>query len=208
MAKTDGRRLRAAQTRRRILDAALRLFGERGYGAATMEAIAREAEVAVQTVYFTFGSKPQILKELVDLHVADQQNPLPTLQRPEIVRALATADPREQLRIAAAVSRDIHQRVAPVLDVLRAAAVTSAEAAELWEVNKAQRRAVVRRLVESMAARGSLAGGVSEGRAVDVCYALLGPELYQLVVSERGWTPQEWEEWVHASLCGTLLDPV
>jgi len=93
MTKIDGRRLRALETRRRILDASMRLFTGNGYGMTTIEAVAQEAGVAVQTVYFTFGNKLQILKELIDLHVAGDEDPVPTLERPAIIGALSAPSP-------------------------------------------------------------------------------------------------------------------
>src|SRR5260370_17833852 len=59
------RRPRAQATRRRIRDAARRLFVERGYVATTIEAIAGEAGVAVPTVYLAFGTKPALLAALL-----------------------------------------------------------------------------------------------------------------------------------------------
>jgi AcrR family transcriptional regulator len=211
MTKIDGRRLRALETRRRILDASMRLFTGSGYGMTTIEAVAQEAGVAVQTVYFTFGNKLQILKELIDLHVAGDEDPVPTLERPAILGALSAPDPREQIRLLAQVSRGIQERVAPVLDVLRAAAVTNSEAAQLWQVNKEQRRTVQRHFVETLARRERAGDDVErergQERLIDICYALLSPELYHLLVVERGWSPEQWEEWTYGNLCQNLLDP-
>ncbi|MFD0430969.1 TetR/AcrR family transcriptional regulator [Streptomyces zhihengii] len=87
------RRLKAQQTRNRMLEAAMSLFVEHGYGATTIDSIAREAKVAVQTIYFSFGSKQQILKELIDVHIAGDEDPVPTLERPHVVEALEAEDP-------------------------------------------------------------------------------------------------------------------
>ena len=212
MAKIDGRRLRAMETRRRILEAALRKFVGHGYGMTTIDAIAQEAGVAVQTVYFTFGNKLQILKELIDLHVAGDEDPVPTLERPAMTRALTAGAPRERIRMLAQASREVHERVAPVLDVLRAAALNNSEAAQLWELNKQQRRTVQRRFVESLvkarreSGEAEFAGPVLK-RFVDMCYMLLSPEAYHLLVVECGWSPAEWEDWTYSSLCRELLDP-
>jgi AcrR family transcriptional regulator len=205
MAKTDGRRLRSQATRRRMLDAAIKLFVQHGYGLTTIDSIAREAGVAVQTIYFSFGNKEKILKELIDLHVAGDDDPVPTLERPQVVEALSHDDPREQLRALAAVTRAINERVAPLLEVLRNAVICSGDGAELWETNKEQRRTVQRHFVDALAAKGRLAEGLDADRAVDVCYGVLGPEVYHLFVTERGWSPQEWEDWAAAALACHLL---
>lgn len=204
--KTDGRRARAEQTRARMLDAAMRLFVENGYGATTIESIAREAGVAVQTVYFSFGNKQKILKELIDRHVAGDDDPVPTLERPWVAEALDAADPVEQLRLQARGAREIHERVGGLLEMLRNAAVVSADAAELWQTNQHQRRVVQGYFVDALAKKNALPDGMARKRAVDICYGLLGPELYHLLVHERGWTPREWEQWVFDSLRGHFVE--
>ncbi len=203
--KTDGRRARAEQTRARMLDAAMRLFTENGYAATTIESIAREAGVAVQTVYFSFGNKQRILKELIDRHVAGDDDPVPTLERPWVAEALGAADPVEQLRLQARGAREIYERVGGLLEVLRNAAVTSGEAMELWQTNQRQRLVVQRHFTDALADKGAVPHGMTRDRAADLCYGLLGPELYHLLVHERGWSPREWEQWVFDSLCGHLV---
>ncbi|OEJ29781.1 hypothetical protein AR457_29480 [Streptomyces agglomeratus] len=203
--KPPARRLKAQQTRNRMLDTAMRLFVEHGYGATTIESIAREAGVAVQTIYFSFGSKQRILKELIDVHIAGDEDPVPTLERPQVVEALAAENPREQLRLQVRLTRLVFERVGPLLEVLRNAATTSGDGAELWEANKRQRLIVQRRFVESLAGKHALPDGLAVERAVDISYVLLGPELYHLLVSERGWTPEEWEQWVYDSHCHHLI---
>ncbi|TXS51936.1 TetR/AcrR family transcriptional regulator [Streptomyces sp. t39] len=187
-----------------MLEAAMKLFVEHGYGATTIDSIAREAKVAVQTIYFSFGSKQQILKELIDVHIAGDEDPVPTLERPQVVEALEAEDPRQQLRLQVHLTRVVYERVGPLLEVLRNAATTSGDGAELWEANKRQRQVVQRRFVESLVAKKALREDLSVERAVDISYVLLGPELFHLLVTERGWTPEEWEEWVYEGHCHHL----
>lgn len=207
MKKTDGRRLRAEQTRRRMLDAAVKLFIERGYALTTIESVAQEAGVAVQTIYFSFGNKQKILKELIDLHVAGDDEPVPTLERPPVKEALAARGPVEMIKLLTRAHRDVYTRVAPLLEVLRNAALTSGEGMELWEANKAQRRQVQRTFVDALTRLTRLPPGLTAERAVDICCTLYGPEVYQLLVSGSGWTPEQWEQWVVDSLCCHLIRP-
>lgn len=200
-----GRRLKAQQTRNRMLEAAMSSFVEHGYGGTTIESIAREAGVAVQTIYFSFGSKQRILKELIDVHIAGDEDPVPTLERPQVVEALAAEDPRRQLRLQVHLTRVVLERVGPLLEVLRNAAASSGDGAELWEANKRQRLVVQRRFVESLENKRALREGLDVEKAVDISYVLLGPELFHLLVSERGWTPDEWEQWVYEGHCQHLI---
>src|SRR4029453_18878612 len=80
--KLDGRRARSRQTRRRIIDAATRLFLVRGYVTSTIEDVAEEAGVAVQTVYYVFGNKPQLLGAVLDPAIAGAVERVPTVGRP------------------------------------------------------------------------------------------------------------------------------
>ena len=203
--KTGVRRQRAAETRSKVLSAALGLFKEHGYSGTTIESIARESGLAVQTIYFKFGNKQTILKELVDVQVAGDHEPVPTLSRPWLQDALAAEDATEQLRLQVVGARDIYRRVGPLLEVLRNAAVASEDVAPLWERNKQQRHEVQARLVEALSGKQPLVAGLSLERAIDISYGLLGPEVYHLLVVERGWTPEEWADWAYASLVTQLL---
>lgn len=203
--KPDTRRLRAERTRQRILDAAMKLFFQHGYAATTIESIAREARVAVQTVYFSFGNKQQLLKDLIELHVAGDDDSVPALVRTQVAEALAVNDPYQQLRLLTRITRTVNERVAPLLEVLRNAAVTYGDGADLWQTNKIQRRLVQSQFVDVLADKQLLPDGLGSERAVDICYALLGPELYHLLASERDWTQEQWEDWVYEGLCRHLI---
>lgn len=203
--KTGARRQRSNETRARLLDAALKLFVAHGYDGTTIEAIAREAGVAVQTVYFKFGTKVAILKELLDVRVAGDHEPVPTVDRDWFRDAVAAEDPREHLRHQVDGAREIYDRVVDLLEVLRNAALANEEIGPLWERNKEQRREVQEQLVGALAKKHPLPSGMTVGRAADIGYTLLGPEIYHLLVTERGWSSQEWADWVHAGLCLHLL---
>ncbi|GAA1016242.1 hypothetical protein STXM2123_5555 [Streptomyces sp. F-3] len=203
--KTGARRQRSIETRARLLDAALKLFVAHGYDGTTIEAIAREAKVAVQTVYFKFGTKIAILKELLDVRVAGDHEPVPTVERDWFRNAVEAEDPRVHLRHQVDGAREIYDRVADVLEVLRNAAVANEEIRPLWERNKQQRHEIQSLLVKALAKKHPLPEGMSIDRAADISYTLLGPEVYHLLVAERGWSSQEWADWVHAGLCRHLL---
>ncbi|PJE94184.1 TetR/AcrR family transcriptional regulator [Streptomyces carminius] len=204
-AKSGVRQQKAQETRRRILDAALRLFTAHGYDGTTIDSIAREAEVAVQTVYFNFGNKPTILKELVDVRVAGDDEPVPTLERRWVREAVAAESPQAQLRHQVTGARQIYERVGELLEVLRNAAVSNEDVAPLWERNKRQRLEVQQYLVKALADKHPLPGSLTPDRAADIGYGLLGPEMYHLLVTERGWTSQQWADWVHSALCHHLV---
>ncbi|MEU7569464.1 helix-turn-helix domain-containing protein [Streptomyces fradiae] len=207
MAASPSRAEKALLTRRRMLDAAARLFAERGWARTTVEEIARTAGVGVQTVYFTFGNKRALLKEVLDTAVAGDLDPVATLDRPWAREVLGEPDPARQLALQAAGARRVLERAAPALEAVRAAAGTDPEIAALWRANVDQRHAVQARFAEALAAKagGVLRDGHDAASAADVALAVLGPETYGLLVSGRGWTAVRWERWAADALVRQLL---
>ncbi|MFW6724812.1 TetR/AcrR family transcriptional regulator [Streptomyces sp. MAR4 CNY-716] len=218
---TDRPTTRAEKTRRtrqRMLDAATRLFVARGWSATTVEDIAGAAGVGVQTVYFTFGSKRALVKELLDTAIAGDTDPVATLERPWARAVLAEPDPAAQLALQAAGARRILGRTAQVLEVVRGAVGADEELAGLWRTYEEQRHTVQLRFAEALAAKAAagagaagpaVAGGLRAGHdaasAADVAFAVLGPETYGLLVTGRGWPPARWERWAADGLVRQLL---
>jgi AcrR family transcriptional regulator len=196
---------KARANRRRMRDAALSLFTGQGYVATSMQAIADEAGVAVQTLYFTFGTKRALLSEILDVAVAGDDEPVPTLERPATLAALAEPDPRRQLRAQVRLAREIYERVAPVLQVVASAASADPDIAELWETNNAQRATAQERLITALAAKTPLREGLDVATAIDITLALQTPEMYSYLTSRRGWSPERWEHWTADALIGELL---
>src|SRR5216684_907248 len=131
--KSESKRAeKARHTRQRMLGAARELLIEQGYGATAIQDIADRAGVAVQTIYFTFGNKRSLLKELVDVSIAGDQEPVATMDRPWFRDVLATGTADAQLRAHVHGSRQVLDRVAAITEVLRAAAKTDPEIAEFW----------------------------------------------------------------------------
>jgi hypothetical protein len=126
------------------------------------------------------------------------------MDRPWFAEAVA-APPAEQIRLQVAAAARIHARVAAMLEVVRSAAATDPELAEIWQTNLAQRLTVQQRLVTELAAKTDLREGVSVDRGADIALALTAPETYRLLVGERGWSVRQWQEWVTGALTEQLL---
>lgn len=178
----------AHETRQAIIAAARDLFAQSGYQATTIESVAAAAEVSVPTVYATFRTKQGILAALVDGAVADPA-----------IRLLADAaerelDPVRRLRKAARVMRLALQSEAQLLEILWQAGAGNPELLGAWRQMHNNRH---RRLSEVFAPL--LRGGRGK-RFVDVAWAFGSPEIHRLLVSERRWTPEQFEEWLAESL--------
>ncbi|MGW6375013.1 TetR/AcrR family transcriptional regulator [Rhodococcus sp. NPDC055112] len=183
--------------RGKILAAARTLFTTAGYAATTIKAIATEAGVAVQTVYFVFGNKRSVLAALLDVSIAGDDEPIATLDRPWVAEAVAEPDPMAQLRIQVHGARLILDRVAPVLLAVRAAAGADPEVAQLWQTTCEHHETVLRHLATALAGK---VDGLDVDRCVDVGLALQSPETHALLIDERGWSATDYDDWVVEAL--------
>ncbi|MET8143441.1 helix-turn-helix domain-containing protein [Sphaerisporangium sp. NPDC005288] len=203
--KSTGKRTtKARQTRERMLDAARELFVQRGYGATALQEIADRAGVAVQTIYFTFGNKRALLKELIDVSIAGDDEPVATMERPWFTDALAAETAGVHLRLHVQGTRAILERVAPIIEMLRAAAAADPAIAGLWEQDADPRFTVHATAARSLVAKPGARQGVTAEHAADLLFGLLSPELYLVFVRDRGWSPVKWERWSYEALSSEL----
>lgn len=206
-APRDRRARQAAATRARIVEAAGRLFAERGYAGTTIDAVASEADVAVETVYARFKNKRNLLDAYLDLSIVGDTDPVPLLERPAVRAAAAAPDQREQLRLLAPVMRGVLERNAPVHAVLRTAVAVDPDLDTLAAEDDARRHATQRAFVDMLRSRGPLRDGMSVGDAVDTMSAIGNPDNYAYLTRRRGWTPARFERWLVESLSALLLPP-
>jgi len=198
--REDGRSARARTTRARITTAAAELFTTAGYTATSINAIAARAGVSEQTVYYAFGTKRTVLSTALDLAVAGDDDPIPTLERRWVRDALADPDPLGQISRQVAGAGDIYVRAARLLDVVRSAAATDPDLAEVWAANIEQRLAVQRVFADALARKTPLREGLSADAAADIALTALSPETYNLLVGNRGWEHSRWQAWAADAL--------
>jgi len=197
------RREAAQRTRLAILNAALTLFGDRGYAATPMTAIAEQAGVALDTVYASAGRKPELVRLLIETAISGSSQAVPAEERDYVQAIRAAPDAETKITIYAAAMRAIAGRLAPVLAILQQAAPTEPELGALWREITERRAANMRRFVTDLAAVATLR--VAPGEAADIVWATNAPELYQLLISERGWTPERYEHFLADSWQRLLL---
>ncbi|MDQ3541660.1 MAG: TetR/AcrR family transcriptional regulator [Chloroflexota bacterium] len=198
------RQEQAKETRLRILDAARRLFLARGHAATTVEAIAKEASVAVQTVYAGFGTKRGILIALLELSIGGDDQPIEVLERPDPLRMRDELDQRRQLEMMAEGIRKIMERAGPVFTVVRAA-VADPEIATRYERLQEDRLRNMTRVVGWVAARGPLREGLSTAEAADIMWMLTSADVHRLLTIDRGWTMEQYERWLGDTMIASLL---
>jgi len=195
----------AAATRRQILEAAERLFEDHGYGPTTMAAIAREAGVAVKTVYLAFETKSGVLRGLWNLRLRGDRDDLPVAQQEWYREVVEEPDPERQLRLNARNSRMGKVRIGPLLEVIRSAAVVDPDIESLWSRIQTEYHAKQRVVCESLHEKKALKDGLDVDRATDILWTLVHPNVWQLLAGERGWTPEQYEQWCADLACSQLL---
>ena len=197
--QADSRRDRARATRRRMIEAAYKLFSERGWG-VPLTAIAEEAGVAVQTLYFTFHTKVALLQEVQQLAVLGDEQPLAPHERPWFHAMVREPDPGKAIGIIVDNTVEIFGRVAPLTGVFRSG---DPEVAALWTHSERLRLDGYRKMAQALARKGRLKVKVDE--AADILFVLLSPDLFWLTVSQRGWSANRWCRWMTGLLQRALL---
>jgi AcrR family transcriptional regulator len=199
-----GREVSAEATRRAIVEAASRLFFERGYHGAGVDEIAAAAGVAVQTIYNSIGSKRDLLVRVLDYAASGERAPTPVGEIGK-ERVAGIEDPRELLATVVSVARGNFERTIPVFRVIREAAAVDPALADLERERSRQRLANFRHPVERLAALGALRPDVTVEQGAALVFTVVHPDGYRFFVEDVGWSKRRWEEWAAAALVFALL---
>jgi len=199
------RQEQARQTRARILDAAQKLFSERGYANTSMEAVASGAGVATDTVYASFRTKAGLLHKLLDIRVAGDEEPVGVIEREGAQAVRREADQQRQLAAFAVDVTTILERARPVDDIVRGAAAVDPEIALFRTRMQEGRLENMRQLASWLAANGPLRGGIGVEEAATIVWTVASPEVHRLLRAERGWTVDRYTDWLAMTLTRTLL---
>ena len=203
---TDGQ-ARTRLARAAVARAALTLFLERGYAGTTIEAISDLSDVPPATVYRLFSSKLGILKALVDVSIAGDDEAVALPDRPQVRALLADPDPRQQLAGFAGITCGIMSRTEPLYRIIVSAAGSDPGAAALLAEQTRHRQQGQAQIARSLARTGALRPKLRERDASDIIHALMSPEVYRLLVGDRGWPPARYERWLTQTLIDQLLPP-
>ena len=199
------RQAQAEATRRDILAAAQRLFEARGYPATTMAEIAKEAGVALKTVYLAFQTKSGLLRTLWNLRLRGDESDRPVAERDWYRAVLDEEDPERRLRLNAHNSANGKQRISAILEVIRTAAPLDPDVGALWQRIQRDYHANQRAIVERLHERDQLNPDLDVKRATDILWTINHPNTWQLLVVDRGWTPELYERWTGDLACAQLL---
>lgn len=179
----------AAETRLAIINAAIALFGERGWAATSLPMIAAEAGTAVDTIYSVFGTKSALLMAAVDVAIIGDDGPTPMVDRPELA-LFAKGNRVERLRTGVRFTIGVYQRSIPILKALQEAAASDAAAhARLAQYHEDRRNVIV-------VGMELILGRPASDELVDAIWALVSPDVFTMLTEHRGWTVTEVETWL------------
>lgn len=189
----------AAQTRSHILNAAKDLFRKEGFDRVTISSVAKAAAVSMPTIYALFKSKRGILQSLID-------EALPTEQFATLVQeSLQKESPKKRLSTTAKLARQMYDAERELMDILRGASVVAPEFKELEQEREMRRYERQGEYIKKFMKDQSLAKGLTLQQARDILWVLTGRDMYRMFVIERGWTSDEYEQWLARHLIQSLL---
>jgi AcrR family transcriptional regulator len=197
----------ARRTRALIVTAATDLFVHKGFEATTIAEVAAAAGVARPTVLATFGSKPALLKTVLDEALAGDDEPAPVRDRPWFAPVWQATTAREVTTAYAGVCLLIASRAGLVVEAMRRASDSSPELAELWQGWLRGRRAGAEMVVRRQVVLDALRPDLTPQTAGDVLWTLNDPDLHVSLVGQRGWPPEQFRRWLAGTMAALLLDP-
>ena len=188
-----------------MIDAATRLFVERGYATTTMRAIATDAGVSLPTVELLFGTKAQLLHVVLDVAIAGDDEPVPMLSRAWADSARSTTHVPEFLSAVAQVLRDAQVRSAGVMLAAYEAAVVDPEIDLLVADREMQRERTAAWIVDGVLERARLRPGLDRTAAIDAVWMLMDPVVFVRLSRYRGWSPERYATWFADSVAQHLV---
>ena len=199
------RQEQARENRRRVLAAARRLFLTRGYAETSMPEIAKAAGLSVQTVYKAFANKATLLKAIFDVSVAGDDEPVPIAER-DLIRSIQ-AEPNAARKITMYLEH-LAERVphtAPVQLLARDAAGADHAAAAVWAQTRQETLTAMTYFAADLMATGQVRSELSKDEVRDVLWTYHSPELYELLVLERGWSAERYGRFLADAVISALL---
>jgi AcrR family transcriptional regulator len=194
------RQKNADETRDRIASAARKLMIDLGFDGTTIEAIAHEAGISAQTVYAVFGSKRGIVAHLM------QRARFGNAYAAQVSKVMQAPDPIERLRFVAGVARRIFESGKSELDVLRGAGAVSPELAMIGRKGEDMRYELQAPNAEFLLKSKALRAGVTQTMARDVIWMFTSPDIFRMLVVDRGWSADRYETWVGEMMARALLE--
>lgn len=200
---SSGRQAQARRNREAVVEAAERLFLQRGYATTTIAAIAREAGVSAETIYKAFGGKPGLVRAIYQ-QALEGREAVRAYERSDAMRE-RESDPRTIMRNWGLLTAEVAAEVTPIRLLIRSAAATDPDMAALLKENDADRLQRMQHHARFLSDRGYLREGVTVPQATDVLWTCSSAEIYELLVLQRGWSHHQFAHFLSDVMIGSLL---
>jgi AcrR family transcriptional regulator len=205
MAYDNSSRAAAARaTRTRVLAAARDAFLTGGYAGTTIRGVAEAAGVSQETVYKRFGNKAGLLKDVYDVAMAGDEDPVPGGERPEALALRASSGPAEAAAAYGRFAGSLAGRAGPLMRIVLSARGSDPDLDAFVATVDAERLTGATFAVRDWAGRGWLRPGLDPDRARDELWTLNSPAVW-LLLGERGWSGADYESWLAGSLLSRIL---
>ncbi|MEV4053954.1 helix-turn-helix domain-containing protein [Amycolatopsis sp. NPDC049688] len=202
---TSRRQEQARENRRRVLAAASELFREKGYAGTAMPEVAKAAGVSVQTVYKAFANKATLLKAVFDVTVAGDDEDVPIAGREFIAEIQAEPDAARKIELYLDHLVGVAPVVFPVQLLARDAAAADPAAAEVWAQMRQEMLMAMTYFSADLLATGQVKPGLTADDVRDILWTYHGPEQYELLCLERGWSPERYGRFLRDAMIAAVL---
>jgi len=190
----------AAETRREILRTARRLFAEHGFASTSVQQIAEESGVAVQTIYSSVGSKAALVLALNDL--IDEEADVAGLA----AELSHEANPARLVAKGVHLTRQLNERCGDLIRALLSAEPGEPDAAAVVADGMRRHEQGARQIAQRLAALGALRAGTTPEQAAAALSMMTAPASWRQLTHAAGWSFDEAEAWLAASLTQLLLE--
>lgn len=201
----SGRQARARARRLAVVLAARDLFERDGYRLTTIAAIAAQAGVSAESVYKGFGTKAALAKEVFDLALAGDDEPVPVAERPAMLAVRDEPDVRRKIALFAAGLAQRQARSADVTILIRDGRHVDDSLAPIWARMRDEGLAGMTALGRHLLETGQLRPGLGLAEVRDALWNYLAIDHYERLVLDRGWSLDRYERWLAEAITSALL---
>jgi AcrR family transcriptional regulator len=203
--ESSRRQEQARASRAAMLEAARDLFLAHRFAGTTLPMVAEAAGVSVQYVYKVFGNKAGLVKAVFDVAIAGDDEPVAIQDREDVTAVRTETNPRRKLELYGRHMASIGPRTMPILLVVRDAAAGDDAAGVVWAQLQAERLHGMTMFADDLHSHAHLRKGISRDEARDVLWLHNSLEVWDLLVTQRGWTPKRYGDWLAHQLIAALL---
>lgn len=200
--------IQRGHARQAVLDAAARLFASQGYVRTSIEEIAQAARVARPTVFAAAGTKAEIFRAIIETAILGDDLGASLADQAWFREVLSEPDPSTMLALHARNIRRIGERVVDLYYAAEMAAASDESIAELWAEVEHGRSEAAAAIATALVQRPGVRTAYDAIAVADVLYSTISPPVYRMLVHDRGWSPDRFEQWAADTLRRILLDGI